>query len=112
VSGFRTDHRAARDWRQSARACVGPSHLSTERLGACGIEPKIRGSGRRMNSKMFHQRAQECLRLAAECPDLYAQEALMELAAEFEQMSRQLDEDAQDFDRMESRRRSGEASHR
>jgi hypothetical protein len=36
----------------------------------------------------------------------------MELAAEFEQMSRQLDEDAQDFDRMESRRRSGEASHR
>jgi hypothetical protein len=61
---------------------------------------------------MFHQRAQECLRLAAECPDLYAQEALMELAAEFEQMSRQLDEDAQDFDRMESRRRSGEASHR
>jgi hypothetical protein len=56
---------------------------------------------------MFHQRAQECLRLAAECPDLYAQEALMELAAEFEQMSQQLDEDAQDF---ESRRRSGEAS--
>ena len=64
-----------------------------------------------MNSKMFHQRAQDCLRLAAECPDLYAREALMELAAEFEQMSRQLDEDAQDLDRMGSKRRSGEASH-
>jgi hypothetical protein len=64
-----------------------------------------------MNSKMFHQRAQDCLRLAAECPDLYAQEALIELAAEFEQTSRQLDEDAQDLDRMGSKRHSGEASH-
>ena len=33
-----------------------------------------------MDSKMFHQRARDCLRLADECPDLYAREALMELA--------------------------------
>jgi hypothetical protein len=44
-----------------------------------------------MNSKVFHQRPQDCLKLAAECPDLYAQEALLELAA-------QLDADARDFD--------------
>ena len=43
-----------------------------------------------MNSNMFHQRARDCLRLATECPDLYAREALMELADEFKQMARQL----------------------
>lgn len=47
-----------------------------------------------MNSNMFRQRAQDCLRLAAECPDLYAREALMELADEFKQMARQLEADA------------------
>ena len=47
-----------------------------------------------MDSKMFHQRAQDCLRLADECPDLYAREALMELADEFKHMAAQLDADA------------------
>ena len=47
-----------------------------------------------MNSNMFHQRARDCLRFAAECPDLYAREALMELADEFKQMARQLEADA------------------
>jgi hypothetical protein len=64
-----------------------------------------------MNSKVFHQRAQDCLKLAAECPDLYAQEALIDLAAEFRRMAQQLDEDARELDRMGSRRRSGEESH-
>jgi hypothetical protein len=61
-----------------------------------------------MNSKVFHQRAQDCLKLAAECPDLYAQDALIELAAEFKRIARQLDEDAKD--RARSKRRAGEAS--
>ena len=47
-----------------------------------------------MDSKMFHQRARDCLRLADECPDLYAREALMELADEFKHMATQLDADA------------------
>ena len=47
-----------------------------------------------MDSKMFHQRARDCLRLADECPDLYAREALMELADEFKHMAAQLDADA------------------
>ena len=47
-----------------------------------------------MDSKMFHQRARDCLRLADECPDLYAREALMELAGEFKHMATQLDADA------------------
>jgi hypothetical protein len=64
-----------------------------------------------MNSKVFHQRAQDCLKLAAECPDLYAQEALIELATEFKQVARQFDEDAQESDRAQSQRRSGERSH-
>jgi hypothetical protein len=67
-------------------------------------------SGRRMNSKVFHQRAQDCLKLAAECPDLYAQDALIELAAEFKRIARQLDEDAKDSDRARSKRRASEAS--
>jgi hypothetical protein len=46
-----------------------------------------------MDSKMFHQRARDCLRLADECPDLYAREALMELADEFKHMATQLDTD-------------------
>jgi hypothetical protein len=59
---------------------------------------------------VFHQRARDCLKLAAECPDLYAQEALIDLAAEFGRMAQQLDEDAQELDRMGSRRRSGQES--
>jgi hypothetical protein len=57
-----------------------------------------------MDSKMFHQRARDCLRLADECPDLYAREALMELADEFKHMATQLDADART--RTRSRRRS------
>jgi len=47
-----------------------------------------------MDSKMFHQRAQDCLRLADECPDLYAREALVELADEFKQMGQMLEAEA------------------
>jgi hypothetical protein len=54
-----------------------------------------------MDSKMFYQRARDCLRLADECPDLYAREALMELADEFKHMATQVDADA----RTRSRRR-------
>jgi hypothetical protein len=46
-----------------------------------------------MDSKMFHQRARDCLRLADECPDLYAREALMELAAEFSHMANLVEAD-------------------
>ena len=58
-----------------------------------------------MDSKMFHQRARDCLRLADECPDLYAREALMELADEFKHMATQLDADART--RTRSRRQVG-----
>jgi hypothetical protein len=61
-----------------------------------------------MNSNMFHQRAGDCLRLAAECPDLYAREALMELADEFKQMARQLEADTRTRIRARPRRRARE----
>jgi len=61
-----------------------------------------------MNSNMFHQRARDCLRLATECPDLYAREALMELADEFKQMARQLEADTRMRTRARPRRRSRE----
>ena len=61
-----------------------------------------------MDSKMFHQRARDCLRLADECPDLYAREALMELADEFKQMARQLEADARTRTRARPRRRARE----
>ena len=61
-----------------------------------------------MNSNMFHQRARDCLRLATECPDLYAREALMELADEFKQMARQLEADARTRTRARPRRRARE----
>jgi len=61
-----------------------------------------------MNSNMFHQRARDCLRLAAECPDLYAREALMELANEFKQMARQLEADARTRTRARHPRRARE----
>jgi hypothetical protein len=47
-----------------------------------------------MTAAIFHQRARDCFRLAAECPDLYAREALQELADEFERMAQLLDERA------------------
>ena len=57
-----------------------------------------------MDSKMFHQRAQDCLRLADECPDLYAREALVELADEFKQMGNMLEAEARTRTRARSRR--------
>ena len=67
-----------------------------------------------MDSKMFHQRARDCLRLADECPDLYAREALMELAGEFKHMATQLDADARTRTRSRRQRRAREdaAAHR
>jgi hypothetical protein len=61
-----------------------------------------------MDSKMFHQRARDCLRLADECPDLYAREALMELADEFKHMATQLDADARTRTRARRQRRARE----
>jgi len=58
-----------------------------------------------MDSKMFHQRARDCLRLADECPDLYAREALVELADEFKQMGNTLETEARTRTRARSRRR-------
>ena len=63
-----------------------------------------------MNSNMFHQRARDCLRLAAECPDLYAREALMELADEFKQMAGQLEADARTRARPRRRARREDAA--
>jgi hypothetical protein len=40
-----------------------------------------------MDPRLFHQRARECLRLAKECSDVFAREALLELAAEFKSMA-------------------------
>ena len=67
-----------------------------------------------MDSKMFHQRARDCLRLADECPDLYAREALMELADEFRHMATQLDVDARTRTRSRRQRlaREDAAAHR
>ena len=67
-----------------------------------------------MDSKMFHQRARDCLRLADECPDLYAREALMELADEFKHMATQLDADARTRTRARRQRpaREDAAAHR
>ena len=65
-----------------------------------------------MNSNMFHQRARDCLRLATECPDLYAREALMELADEFKQMARQLTADARTRARPRRRAREDAATYR
>jgi hypothetical protein len=67
-----------------------------------------------MDSKMFHQRARDCLRLADECPDLYASEALMELADEFKHMAAQLDADARTRTRSRRQRpaREDAAAHR
>jgi hypothetical protein len=65
-----------------------------------------------MNSNMFHQRARDCLRLATECPDLYAREALMELADEFKQMARQLEADTRTRARPRRRARDDAATYR
>jgi hypothetical protein len=43
-----------------------------------------------MNAKVFQQRARDCRKLAAECPDFYARAALIELADEFMRMAERL----------------------
>jgi hypothetical protein len=64
-----------------------------------------------MDSKMFYQRARDCLRLADECPDLYAREALMELADEFNQMARLTEADARTSVATRSRRQGSARKH-
>jgi len=46
---------------------------------------------RHMDAKLFHQRARDCLRLAKDCSDVFAREALVELATEFKTMARFLE---------------------
>ena len=48
-----------------------------------------------MNAKVFQQRARDCRKLAATCPDFYARAALIELADEFTRMAERLDRDEQ-----------------
>jgi hypothetical protein len=64
-----------------------------------------------MDSKMFHQRARDCFRLADECPDLYAREALMELADEFKQMATSIEADARTSVVARSRRQGSARKH-
>jgi hypothetical protein len=61
-----------------------------------------------MNAKVFQQRARDCRKLAATCPDFYARAALIELADEFMRMAERLEQDER-----RSRRgfRAGEAWH-
>ena len=69
-----------------------------------------------MNAKVFHQRARDCRKLAAECADLYAREALIELAAEFERIAKDLDARARRVRNERARRHdhagAGTPSHR
>ena len=44
-----------------------------------------------MDAKLFRQRARDCLRLAMECSDVFAREALLELAAEFKNTARDIE---------------------
>jgi hypothetical protein len=61
-----------------------------------------------MNAKVFQQRARDCRKLAAECPDFYARAALMELGDEFARTAERLKQ----AERRRARRfRAGEASH-
>ena len=45
-----------------------------------------------MNAKVFQQRARDCRKLAATCPDFYARAALIELADEFTRMAERLEQ--------------------
>jgi hypothetical protein len=61
-----------------------------------------------MNAKVFQQRARDCRKLAATCPDFYARAALIELADEFMRMAERLDQDER---RSRGSLRAGEAWH-
>ena len=63
-----------------------------------------------MNAKVFHQRARDCRKLAATCPDFYARAALIELADEFMRMAQRL-EQAERRSRRARSFRAGEALH-
>jgi hypothetical protein len=66
-----------------------------------------------MNAKVFQQRARDCRKLAAACPDFYARAALIELADEFMRMAERLEQAERNSRRMRSRRDSQarEVSH-
>jgi hypothetical protein len=63
-----------------------------------------------MNAKVFQQRARDCRKLAAACPDFYARAALIELADEFMRMAERL-EQAERRSRRAKSFRAGEALH-
>jgi hypothetical protein len=63
-----------------------------------------------MNAKVFQQRARDCRKLAAACPDFYARVALIELADEFMRMAERL-EQAERRSRRGRNFRAAEASH-
>ena len=63
-----------------------------------------------MNAKVSQQRARDCRKLAAECPDFYARAALIELADEFMRMAERL-EQAERRSRRARSFRAGEALH-
>jgi hypothetical protein len=65
-----------------------------------------------MNAKVFQQRARDCRKLAAACPDFYARAALIELADEFMGMAERLEQAERSSHRARSQRYShaGEAS--
>jgi hypothetical protein len=59
-----------------------------------------------MNAKVFQQRARDCRKLAAACPDFYARAALIELADEFMRMAERLEQAARNSRRVRSQRGS------
>jgi hypothetical protein len=63
-----------------------------------------------MNAKVFQQRARDCRKLAAACPDFYARAALIELADEFMRMAERLDRAARNSRRVRGSQ-AGAASH-
>jgi hypothetical protein len=66
-----------------------------------------------MNAKVFQQRARDCRKLAATCPDFYARAALIELADEFMRMAERLEQAERNSRRVRSQRdsRTREVSH-
>ena len=59
-----------------------------------------------MNAKVFQQRARDCRKLAAACPDFYARAALIELADEFMRMAERLEQAERNSRRVRSQRDS------
>jgi hypothetical protein len=59
-----------------------------------------------MNAKVFQQRARDCRKLAAVCPDFYARAALIELADEFTRTAERFEQAARNSRRVRSQRDS------